>query len=61
HLSLTASGLQKRNKEMAAIQSSLIYNEFILKLQTNRADQEAMNLFNRTRGFCLNQGTVVKR
>lgn len=47
-LSPSVSGLQERNKGRAAIQSFLIYNELISELQTNREDQEAMNLLNKT-------------
>lgn len=57
----SVSGLQERSKGRAAIQSSLIYNELISELQTNREDQEARNLLNKTWSFRLNQGTVVKR
>lgn len=60
-LSPSVSGLQERNKGRAAIQSFLMYNELISELQTNREDQEAMNLLNKTWSFRLNQGTVVKR
>lgn len=60
-LSPSVSGLQERHKGRAAIQSSLIYNELISELQTNREDQEARNLLNKTWSFRLNQGTVVKR